>query len=91
MGSWAFSNCTYTLIPKIFEMLQHLKTDISSVVLGEYDLATLIKTMSPKLSAEVYVFLSLHENDPVPRSLIDSSVFIFRNQAEVFSHQPMKN
>jgi len=47
---------------------------------GEYDLATLVKTMSPKLSPDVFVFLSLHENDAVPRSVIDTSIFIFREK-----------
>jgi len=47
---------------------------------GEYDLATLVKTMSPKLSPDVFVFLSLHENDAVPRSVVDTSIFIFREK-----------
>ena len=47
---------------------------------GEADLETLIQTMSPRLHPDVYVFMSLHHNDTVPRLVTDSSVFTFREK-----------
>ena len=47
---------------------------------GEADLETLIKSMSPRLHPEVYVFLSLHHDDTVPKSVSESSVFTFRER-----------
>lgn len=41
---------------------------------GEYDLSTLIRTMSPQLGSDVFVFLTLHDNDVVPKTVLDAAV-----------------
>ena len=40
----------------------------------EYDLSTLIRTMSPQLGSDVFVFLTLHDNDVVPKTVLDAAV-----------------
>ena len=53
-------------------------TFVTTMSEGEVDLETLIQTMSPRLHPDIYVFMSLHHNDSVPKLVTDSSVFTFR-------------
>ena len=53
-------------------------TFVTTMSEGEVDLETLIQTMSPRLHPDIYVFMSLHHNDTVPKLVTDSSVFTFR-------------
>ena len=47
---------------------------------GEYDLSTLIRTMSPNLATDVFVFLTLHDNDDVPKTVLDSAVLTVKEK-----------
>ena len=47
---------------------------------GEMDVATLIKTMDPCLMPDVYVFITIQNNDTVPVNIYQRFVQQFRDQ-----------